>query len=304
MGMKLAFLVSVFVLNASAAVNCLVDPKDPFEPNSVMPSGKFKGACLDTVHDRSYRILTPAEINQNPSLNGFNPALFHFIANFKHDDRFWIAVVPRQDSVDRLVYEVERVPPRWLAAHVELRVVFKPGKGMILFSQTDPNAKPIIVQSVTLSNGAFSMRGGPEYNLWNATQDYFGLKRTLLSTEQTLADLSRTENDVDQYLIAFPKSKSVQDYWEFALNYYLDPNVSMTYHTLFRNCSNMIFHGFDKFLGYSGGVIDPLETMIPLAGIRALQNRQLIHSGSRTKSLKEEYGIPSEWMPPLVTRTN
>lgn len=255
-----------------------------------MPSGRHRGVCLETEVDRNYRFLSLSELSKMPPLLSYNPKSFHFIANFKHAGKFWVAVMPKFDAVDRVIYQLQRVPPKWVAAHTMLRVTFKPGKEVTLFSQTDRDASPVRIDSIYLSNGAFSMRGGPRYNLYNAARGLFALSKKMGSTEEILSELALLKQDIDQYLITFPNEMSAQSYWDFALKFYHDPDVEQIYNTFDENCSTTLFAGFDRFIDFDSTRLDWATTVVPVLTIQALKDRAMITKSSRMKSLNEEFG--------------
>ncbi|MBC7386055.1 MAG: hypothetical protein H7301_07845 [Cryobacterium sp.] len=284
-------LISAVDGYSSEARDCRFDSRDPFEPDSHMPFGSHRGACMRNQEERNYRILNAFELSAIPALARYHAKEFTFVANLKHANQFWVAVIPKVDAVDRVIYELERVPPKWLAAHTMVRFTFKAGKEALLFSQTDFRALPIKMSSVLISVTAMPMLDGPEYNLLNATQDNFGLARTLLSPEQVMVRANGFNHQVDQIELFLPAGKSAQGYFDSALVFNHDPVVSDTYHTVYRNCVTTLFHGLDQYLGYRPSRLKPLRTLIPVLTLKALEDRKLVTEASIISSLNAEFPV-------------
>src|SRR5262245_46030169 len=64
-------------------------PNDPFVPDGIIRSGPLAGKKINTDWLRSAKILTPEEAQRYPHEPGET-----LVANFRHDERWWIARVP------------------------------------------------------------------------------------------------------------------------------------------------------------------------------------------------------------------
>lgn len=264
------------------------EKRDPYAPDGIMASGKHAGECLDIDHFRSFRRLTLAEVSENASLSGYNFAKYDFISNVQHENRFWIAVLPKNAKVVRTVFLVEPFPPEWIAAHTELRFDFDEDSQPILFNQVGP-VESVKLSSLVLSSEAAPLRNGPTYNLYSATKDYFVISRRLMSIPQVLHQVRGSGHEVDQYLLRLSVARNGDEFWKFSLDFFHDPEMKAIYHTLYRNCSNSIFEGFDVFYQRPRPLWERAATTLPFLFRVTLQERGLLEKTVKLPKLTHEF---------------
>jgi hypothetical protein len=286
-------LAPLFILaTVHAEASCRIAPNDPFEPSGEMPSGKFKGKCLDTGNQRSYRILTleeAAKVVPAPALTN----QLVWIANVNHQGKFWVGGFPKEDGIGDIVFQVEHFPPELVAAHTELRFNFKPQNKITLYPQMIGSTEPSTeISTVILSNEAIPMRTGPTYDLVKGTEGYYGLAIRMVSLEDKVQHIVFDMRDTtDQYRLKIEDSE-INRFWDLAQAKDYDPKMQQMYDTLQHNCTNILFELIDSFQGHSRDTMDRATTALPIIAKEALNKRDFIEATLPT--LNAEFHGPAK----------
>jgi hypothetical protein len=106
------------------------DPADPWEPRVIHKrEGSLKNReWVDIRFRRNLRLLTDEE---SRAYGGPIPGK-KFYANFRHKNRFWVAAIPDEPVVEKVIYQKEWFGPQ---PHAQMRIQLKPGHGIEIFAQ-------------------------------------------------------------------------------------------------------------------------------------------------------------------------
>lgn len=242
-------------------------------------SPQFKGQCLDVQVFRSaLRVSDDGQRTQ--------------IANFIHDNQYWVASFPKNHQVfDKAFYQIQRFPvvKGVEAAHVQLRIRLKPDHFIELQNQLDPS-QHARVNSFILSFEA-GRPAGTEYNFALGAFDNYVLVGRVASGEQRW--MERKTTATEQYELAL----SAQEIAELTLAGLARSEargVNQFYNTLRPNCTTELIDLLDALPRFKGK-FSPFLTVIspdPIArpSLEALERRQLLRG--RVQDMNTEFSGP------------
>lgn len=280
------FALVSFQLNAEILQNCGTDINDKFEPKNGMPAGPFKNKCLKSNQRRNFYLLSPYQGLEMGYTDAITNEKDPIIANISHDDRFVVAQIPIR-AINRIVFQMERFAPEWIAAHTQLRFDFD----TYIELRDQKNPKVIIgkTKSLVFSVEAVPMVEGPGYDLVKGTKGFYGLGYRMTSLEQKYQDVVvKEKNTVNQFLLNFSKIESQQIFKQILHNYFhptLKGGYHEMYHTLKRNCTNVLFELFDQYLMKNRGIFHRATTSIPVISKTTLDLRELLNDNARSYQL-------------------
>jgi|GEM_PF-3739835 len=81
------------------------------------------------------------------------------VANLEHQGAFHLASL-NIDSISKIIFQIERFPPEWIAAHTQLRLQFKDNDAVKLFDQTNPGVVVAELKEIVMSVEAAYLRQG------------------------------------------------------------------------------------------------------------------------------------------------
>lgn len=276
---SILLLATVFASTLWSKEGC-DDPQDPFSPNAVMTAGKHAGKCIDISEIRSFSILSE-------NAEGTT------IANISHRQSFWIGHFPKDLRLDRVIFQLERFDPTWIAAHTQLRLKFS--APITLVNQVDSSLVDQI-DEIIISVEAVQYVGGPDYGLVRGVRNNFAAAYRLVSLEDKTYHSVVTENNpVNQWLLRIDHNAR-QKLWQAVLSKN-DPNITHMYHTLNFNCTNRLFEMLDEALGHRNRLHQRPMTTLPILSTNLLQQRRLIER--RLPDLQEEQEHLLDYTSPL-----
>lgn len=262
----------IFVLTLSFTLCFAQDcPKysDPFAPEARMPFGPYQGTCLDLSVRRSFKILTNKEVK----IAGLFPQDVFYIANVSHNQKFWIAKIDKNFKVRRIVFQMEKFPPEWVAAHTQLRIQFT--SPIQLYRQDDTRITNT-TNELIFSVEAVSPINGPRYGLFKGTQDKFGLAYRMTSIEEKARHIGiEQDHTTYQWVLALEEYQR-DSIFNIILNEYHDPEMSFVYHTLKKNCTNELFDIMGLGLGFNFNRFERFQTSLPIISAKILRKLNLI----------------------------
>jgi hypothetical protein len=177
----------------SAAVSALpLQPKesrgtvcDPFDPKLKARTGLQKGKFIDTKIKRNLMYLTDGEIAE---FIGEKRSGHQYVANLYHDDRFWIAELPVDLKVNRLIYQSEEFLLG--LTHGMMRVDLE--SPIRLYPQPScsgsPAREPTQISNLTFTTEAAPVVGdkfNPAAGLATFRTSHYGTAVRVLSTSQS-----------------------------------------------------------------------------------------------------------------------
>lgn len=265
---------------------CISRPYDPFDLGQTMPSGKYKGKCIDTSKKRPAIVLSD---NSERTV----------IANFLHQGKWWIAAIPRV-GVERVIFQIEKFPtgvPFIVAAHTQIRFEMKPGAEIELLAQ-DLNQSE--TPRTKVSNLVFSMEyaapQGVEYDIFHGEfNEYASVERILSEATRGSEQILHDKNPVEQY----PLIMSTAEANRILHNAVLRSDqigLQKMYNTLDFNCTTEAFDIIDAGMDYPESLevrkfrINILNFLDPVDGpsIAALKERELISELETMPTLNQE----------------
>jgi hypothetical protein len=261
---------------------CVVDETDPFEPHIRIDKGEYKGLCVNPTLRRSAQMLTLEQAQQ------FFPGTQEtVVANFSHDDQFWIAEVPFS-QVEQILLQVEYFPmaPGIKIAHTQFRIKFANGAKIRLKPQSLQQKNQT---EQTLDGMIFSVENiSPYGELFDAVKGLFGQYRTayrFISLEQKYNWMIRQQRHlVEQYVFKFDKDQARAVLSE-GLRRGTEHSIGLEYNTIFHSCVTELFDVVDKALGYA----PRSQPFIPNAAPRDFYLRGFLESKKPTVPFNEDY---------------
>lgn len=224
-GLSMVALLSILLISSSlfASDKCL-DPTQEMRsiPGRAIHKGPLKGQCLATDEGRPIELVE--KNNQILVLN-----------QFQHNNEFVTASVDLSDIQDA-IFQLEKFPPEWLAAHTQLRIRFKT-PSVQLFK----NGKALgSVRDLIITNEALGVKGFV-YNLVpGAMNNYVILTRITSLDEKIRTMITRDRHTVKQIKLnlTVPEIKKLI---EDTLVKAKEENWDVMYNTLTKNCATDIF---------------------------------------------------------------
>jgi hypothetical protein len=229
---------------------------DAYEPKARLAAGSHKGECVETRYARSV-----IELPGNSTTIK--------IANFTHNQEFWVAEVPR-NGVKNLIYQIEvfpafeNQPKDWeLAGHSQVRIQFSPENPVRLTHQLDSTKSAtltdIVISAEALGevgysyyifNGMKFKRVGGPFSLKFENDSDFNIVYRIVSLDDRYDwMINKQKHKVTQFPLTLShedKQKILPSFLDIAMKNKLDN----PYHTIKINCANQIFLTFDNALTY------------------------------------------------------
>ena len=204
-----------------------------------MLRGRYKGQLLDTRDRRSVRLLEGEEAK--PYLR--DPADI-VIRNFYHEGKFWTArFLP--ESVEAVYFQKVRMKTRVPAAHAQIRFQLKKGKEAELFSADGSVPRDPKITDVVYSVEAMPVYGD-KYDLYNGTQDHFGLGLRIMSIQEAYSkSIYANDQHVGQILLSVVE-KAEQVLLKEAFVRSDELGMDQMYNTIIRSCCTESFRLLDR----------------------------------------------------------
>jgi hypothetical protein len=229
---------------------CVVDAQDPFEPHMRIDSGEYKGLCVNPTLRRSAQRLSQEEAQKY-----FPGTQDVVVANFSHDEQFWIAEIPFK-KIDRIVLQVEYFPVALglNVAHTQFRIVFADGAKIRLKPQSSQQKNQ---SKQTLEGMIFSVENiSPFGEAFDPIKGLFDQYRTayrFVSLEQKYDWMILTNGDlVEQYEFNFKPIEARLILAE-GLNRGTKNSIGLSYNTVKHSCVTELYAIVDKIFGVKAG---------------------------------------------------
>jgi hypothetical protein len=183
----LTFFVTVVAMGPAGfagATGCRHDANDPFEPSGIMPTGKNARQCIRIDLRRSFRILSREEAAAALDLSGIPiEEKTIYIANISHDGRFWTAVIPSPDDIEKMEFLLERYFPKHWVGHPMLDFKARPGREYYLIPQSGGGTNERLSDLVIALEPVGTAKAWVEGNLLDAYEERYVIGHRLLSLE-------------------------------------------------------------------------------------------------------------------------
>jgi hypothetical protein len=237
--------------------SCPFDLNDPFSFRAVMPGGPLKGVCINTNHYRSVRVLSAKE-QADFGVSDHNAFV---IANFRHLERFWVAVIPTE-SIQDVVFQrlaLMRIPKTNLKIplfHSQLRYRMRPGSAPITLISQKVDPKDRVVLPLATADGqpqdfVLSLYGvrdfhhdGSAFNPLNGAGDLGQQRYGVAYAVQSLYDADnwvlKEDKPGQQYLIKF-NPVQVLETFNYGIRLSPDGGMPEMYEIMHNNCINFVF---------------------------------------------------------------
>jgi hypothetical protein len=230
---------------------CNPTPEDEFAVNARLPRAafneKYAGDCLLATTNRGIRQTSRARVRgPRPAEQG----PFLYVANFKHQMKFWIAEIPIHGIQDFIMQQ--EVDKSDLAFHHQLRIRMKPEQPILLYPQTGPNSQnadaatnPLEIRDWVMT--AYNLRtvsaGDLKFSPLRAIKGYFVQAFVFSSIEDIWKYETTGDRDFRQYLLIMDEERKSE-----LIQYYVQRfdqiRESKIYHLLLYNCIIELFDGF------------------------------------------------------------
>ena len=241
-------LLALALLARAYSASCLLDPSDRYDPRAEIPSGPFKGRCLDTRELRSLRVVSRGEAEARGL--AARPGLL-YLANVRHADRFWLAAVD-PGAVEAAIVQIEFFPAIVPAAHTQLRFRFAPGRQPVLVPQRGGAPKDRVrLRDLVYSVEAVPVMGGDPYDLVKGMEDHFGTAYRMVSLSDRYRRMVVTDHHrvIQLRLKLTPRER--RELFVHAVRLGDRSGMKLMYHTLGRNCTTELVRVIDQTVAYS-----------------------------------------------------
>ena len=265
---------------------CIIDANDPFEPNLKMQSGPMKGYCINPLKRRSAQILS----NEQAAKYFEIKADHMVIANFRHQEKFWVAQIPIK-QVKNVILQVQYFPLQGISfveiAHTQLRFDMMENFKVELVEQSQaPGTTP---QRLSLSRMLFSVENigpyGEAFDAMKGFKGYYNIAYRAVSLDDKYDWMVRVLGHEVKQMPLNLSSKDSGRLLERALNEADYWSTSRGYHTLNPNCATELFVIIDEVMGIKH---QPIPS-IPNAAPHFLKTRELMDWKINFPTLNEEY---------------
>lgn len=287
------FSVMVSAAAYGAGNSCPINPDDPFSFQATMPSGPFKGVCIDTNTYRSVRSLTADEL----SAFQISDKNVQVVANFRHKDHFWIAVIPNERIKD-LVFQQVLLSPALPISHGQVRIRMNPaGRSIKLIEQSRRPDRQTITLNEDIVFALFGVRAmGHEgtFNPIEGMMDDYAISYTIESHSQGTDWAIVAGQTVHQYVLNGDQNFAIT-FLTTSIGLGQSFGLSVPYNTLTNSCLNAVFLALAKTKGQVGPdqiqrfveSADPV-TQLKWAGLIKSGGLNLLSSPSQILDLNQE----------------
>lgn len=272
--------------------SCILDKSDPYDVGPVMIEGPFKGQCINTTIRRPAVILSEDESNI-------------VIANFFHDNAYWIAEMPKS-GIDEVIFQIAAFPdpvPLIHFAHTQLRFVMKQGIAIKLTPQDrDSKLAPTTIDQFSLVDQVSGPKGNDEFSADKGLGPTYGnILRVMGSEDRAKEELGsadpktgKSQDLTRQFLLKMTDDEKIA---AMVNGVHLSASLGYTdiYDIFKENCTTTAFEILDSSIKYKRHVhkfkIYPWNILDPIAGpsLHALKKRKIIERELETWN--EETGL-------------
>ncbi len=246
-----------FFTKSLAESHCSVDLNDRYAPNAVMPpegNPRFVGKCLDTQSSRALRIAKREDLSAPRDLS-MGP--FVYVANFKHDQKFWIAEIPFTHIKDFILQR--EIDERKIAFHHQLRLLMHESFPIKLYPQTADQVNhledPIEISDFVLTGYNFRIANADpgedlRFTMVKAMKGYF-VQGFVISSMADIFKYETTNNrDFEQYSLTLTQDQRSKVF-EHLINRFDQVRETKIYHLLKYNCITELFDGLYTVLPFN-----------------------------------------------------
>lgn len=290
---RFGFLVvaAVFAQHAFADANlflsaaCITSKTDPYDLGETVRAGAYKGQCMNTSIRRPAVILSEDDEKVT-------------IANFYHDNTYWIAEMPKS-GIDRVIFQIADFPdsvPLIKFSHTQLRFVMKTGVTIKLTPQdTASKLSPTEIDQFNLVDQVTGPKGEDEFSAAHAIGPNYGnVLRVMGSADRAKEELGGNDDTTAQYLLKMTDEEKIA-----AMVNGVHLSAQLGYDDVYKlfseNCTTTAFEILDKSIHY-GHHVSPFKVYFwdihdPITGpsLRALKKRKIIDRELETWN--EETGL-------------
>ncbi len=211
-----------------------------------MPAGKFKGECLNVEKMRNLVLLS--NIN-SPKIQ---------IANFFHNNKYWVVTFPELKNITRAILQVEYFPPEWLAAHTQIRFDLEEGSSIKLMAQ-DGSGDTLELRNFVFSFEAVRRIGFPKYDLIKGAMSHFGMAARAFSLQtayEKIVEIQKHKND--QIILDYNQDQRVSLFKKLLISANANKNHTEMYDTIENNCTTKLYEAIES--------VSPMPTRLVKAG--------------------------------------
>lgn len=200
-----------------------------------MPKGPLKGQCVATNEGRPVEEI---ERSENTLI----------VKNVSHNSGFVVAKI-NLDDIQDAIFQLEKFPPEWLAAHTQLRIRFKSESVKLAASEEDLDNGKLIssTKDLIVTNEALGVKGFVYALVPGAMDNYLIATRITTLQEKIRIMIHRDHHTVKQFLLNLTPDEITE---LLIATIYKAKNeaYSVMYNTLKKNCATDIFKLIDDSL--------------------------------------------------------
>ena len=276
--------------------DCEIDENDPFDREERMPAGPHKGLCIDTSIHRSVRSVDEATLRDW----GIRDVNVTAMANFRHDEKFWVAVVPNEIIVDAM-YQVFFMTKAVPITHGQLRLRLNHGGRKIRLieqKRTPPRKSIVLEEDIVFAEYGVRAKGHDEnFNALHGVIDQYSISFVFQSLSQASKWAFDSKIKVNQYVLDL-ETENVRKVLAKGIELGTENGMQTPYNTFTASCHNTVFMVLHEILRELYGDQAPRDRGATSQSIHPVQNLQhlgLLKKGdideipNRTLDLKDEF---------------
>jgi len=259
-------------VNSNQSETCITSKTDPYDLGELVRAGDNKGKCMNTSIRRPAVILSEDDTKI-------------VIANFYHDDAYWIAEMPKT-GIDQVIFQIAQFPdsvPFIEFSHTQLRFVMKAGETIKLTPQdTASKLAPTEIDQFNLVDQVTGPKGEDEFAAAHAIGPNYGnVLRVMGSSDRAKEELGGNDDTTRQYLLKMTDEEKLA-----AMINGVHVSAKLGYDDIYKlfseNCTTTAFDILDQSVTYEHKV-KPFKVHFwqihdPITGpsLSALKKRDLI----------------------------
>lgn len=241
--MKQILILSLifFVSPLMAKEACFTNPSDPFNVSLRFTKGKHVGSCIYTEVRRTVRVVDPQYFARTYGVTP--PQGQVLVANFRHDNQFWIASIPMNKIIKTYIQAFMLMGP---FSHLQLRFLLQEGAYVELYPQnlSAPRRIEKINDFVFALHALRAVEQKDEgYSpISEGLNDGYGVAYNMRSTTEDVSDINEKGIVVEQFELNLTRTQQTQllrNRLELAKN----SSESDLYHTATKSCVTAVLEG-------------------------------------------------------------
>lgn len=218
---------------SNKCIDSTISPEDKYYIPAQAPGGKYEGECLEISQRRNFQVINDKSTSSIK------------IANFFHNERFWVAELPSLDKISRAVFQIEYFFPEFIAAHTQMRFDLKKGSSLKLTAQ-DGSKDTLALNNFIISFEAVRRVGHPSYGLIKGFKGHFTMGARIFSLQTAYKKfVVDQQHNNDQIVLDFNQDERIDLLKDLLKLGNDNTNYVEIYDTLKNNCTTKLYEAIE-----------------------------------------------------------